>query len=352
MRFVQNTKKFLEVFTLSLCLAFLSALPGETGQDNPESEIHPVMFEFSKAIHEIEKEFPDIDPEKILPFVSAMYQACEDFTTVEPQKNREISQIFDKYRTEIKKMISELLTQLMRKDTAYVPPLILRIRHTCVSCHVKFRADNDKIGLFPSMGNVITGEVIITKLDGNDRIDRSNVVVFLDQVSSDNSKIFSRTSPIISQKNRQFSPRVLPIVKGTTIIFPNDDIIFHNVFSLSKTEPFDLDIYPPGNSRSVTFDKTGWVRIYCNIHPQMISHVIILDNPSFDLTDEKGLFVISDVPDGNYTLRIWHEYGSEERKEIQLSGSSQSFITFDIQEDKKFIQHKTKFGKPYNGKYE
>ncbi|MCH7763356.1 MAG: hypothetical protein IIB95_06390 [Candidatus Marinimicrobia bacterium] len=345
-------KKFPEVFTLCLHLTFLSILPGETGQINPKSEIHPVMFEFSKAIHEIEKEFSNMDPEKILISVSAMYRACEDFSTVEPQKNLEISQIFDKYRSEIKKLISELHTQLMQKDTAYVPTLVQKIKQTCVSCHIKFREDNDKIGLFPSTGNVITGEVIITKLNGNDRIDRSNVVVFLDHVSLENPKLFSRINPIISQKNRQFSPRVLPIVKGTIINFPNDDIIFHNVFSLSKTEPFDLDIYPPGNSRSLIFNRTGWVKIYCNIHPQMISHVIVLDNPYFDLTDEKGLFVISDVPDGEYTIRIWHEYGSEVRKKIQLSGSSMSIISFDIREDKKFIQHKTKFGKPYSRKYE
>ena len=240
----------------------------------------------------------------------------------------------------------------MQKDTAYVPTLVQKIRQTCVSCHVKFREDNDKIGLFPSTGNVITGEVIITKLNGNDRIDRSNVVVFLDRVSSASFKNLSRINPTISQENRQFSPRVLPIVKGTIINFPNDDIIFHNVFYLFKTQPFDLDFYPPGNSRSLTFSKTGWVKIYCNIHPQMISHVIVLDNPYFDLTDEKGLFVISDVPDGEYTIRIWHEYGSEVRKKIQLSGSSMSIISFDIREDKKFIQHKTKFGKPYSRKYE
>lgn len=348
---IRSKNVFLVIFSLYLSTTFLFTLPGETGQDNPEPEIHPVMFEFSKAIHEIEKELPDIDPEKIVPFVSAMYQACEDFNTVEPQKNLEISHIFNRYRTEIKKLISELLTYLMRKDAANVSPLFKKIRHTCVSCHVKFRENNDKIGLFPSTGNVITGEMKISKLNGNDRINRSNVVVFLDHVSSNNINIFSQINPTISQKNRQFSPRVLPIVKGTTINFPNDDIIFHNVFSLSKTESFDLDIYPPGNSRSVTFSKTGWVKIYCNIHPQMISHVIVLDNPYFDLTDEKGLFVIPDVPDGKYTIRIWHEYGPEVKKEIQLFGSSMSIVTFDIQEDKKFIQHKTKFGKPYSGKY-
>ncbi len=342
---------FFRYLILGFYLLFFSSVFGNTGNQGQSSDIHPVMYEFSKTIIGIRKELPAGNSHLLLPYVSAMYQASKDLNEVYPQKNNEIDYVFDRYRAEIQKLISELLDQVKSEDLSQVPLLMGEIRNTCVTCHSKFREDNDETGTFPSIGNVITGEVKITKLDGRERIDRSNIVVFLDYVSSNSPHASPRQRPVISQKDRQFEPRVIPITKGTTIDLPNDDVIFHNVFSLSRAKPFDLDIYPPGNVRSVTFDKTGWVKIYCNIHPQMISHVIILDNPFFDLTDEKGLFTISDVPDGKYTIRIWHEYGSEVRKEIQLSGSTLSFITFDIHEDKKFIQHKTKFGKPYRGKY-
>ena len=149
---------------------------------------------------------------------------------------------------------------------------------------------NDERGLFPARGNTIAGQVKILKPDGEEQADRSNVVVFLDRVKSETAFPRPRKNPVISQKNRRFTPRVLPVMKGTTVDFPNDDTIFHNVFSLSKTRPFDLDIYPPGKSKSFTFKRTGWVKVYCNIHPQMIVHIIVLDNPFFALTDQKGDF--------------------------------------------------------------
>lgn len=217
---------------------------------------------------------------------------------------------------------------------------------------VMFRAPYGENSLFPSNGNVITGEVEIVKLDGDERIDRSNALVFIDRVNSDTRPSVLHESPSLSQKDRKFEPRVLPIVKGTTVAFPNDDLIFHNVFSLSKSKPFDLDVYPPGTSKYVTFDEPGWVKVYCNIHPQMVGHILVLDNSYFSLTNKEGLFVISDVPDGDYTLRVWHEFASDIRKKIHLSGPSIYRASFVIQEDKRFVQHKNKFGKPYRGKYE
>ena len=131
------------------------------------------------------------------------------------------------------------------------------IRSLCVSCHVKFRENNFESGLFPARDNTIAGQVEIRKLDGTPRKDRSNVVVFLEGV---NGGVAvgppPRRNPVVSQKNRLFWPRVLTIVKGTTVEFPNDDTIFHNVFSLSKARPFDLDIYAAGVSKSVHFSKT------------------------------------------------------------------------------------------------
>ena len=83
----------------------------------------------------------------------------------------------------------------------------------------------------------------------------------------------------------------------------------------------------------------------------MIAHIIVLDNPYFALTDEKGVFVLSGVPDGEYTLRTWHVFGQEVRKQVEVESSSLSEYVLEIQENKNFIQHKNKFGKLYKGKY-
>ena len=74
---------------------------------------------------------------------------------------------------------------------------------------------------------------------------------------------------------------MLPVVRGTTVAFPNDDPLFHNVFSLSRAKSFDLGRYPRGSARSVTFDRAGIVQVFCHIHSDMSAVALVLDNPYF-----------------------------------------------------------------------
>ena len=60
---------------------------------------------------------------------------------------------------------------------------------------------------------------------------------------------------------------------GTTVDFPNNDRVFHNVFSFRDGKRFDLGMYPIGTLRRVTFDKPGLSRLFCNIHPNMAAYV-------------------------------------------------------------------------------
>jgi hypothetical protein len=84
----------------------------------------------------------------------------------------------------------------------------------------------------------------------------------------------------------------------------------------------------------------------------MVATIVVLENPCFALTDRKGLFVISGVPDGTYVLRIWHEYGGgDHRQSISLSGSSVVELVIPIHEDSLAIEHKNKFGLPYREVY-
>ena len=74
---------------------------------------------------------------------------------------------------------------------------------------------------------------------------------------------------VIGQKNKAFTQKHLTIKKGDTVKFTNEDPFFHNVFSLSDTESFDLGSYPRGQNREVTFDEAGEVEVECAIHPKM-----------------------------------------------------------------------------------
>ena len=113
--------------------------------------------------------------------------------------------------------------------------------------------------------------------------------------------------PALRQSGERFVPHVLPILAGTTVEFPNDDPIFHNVFSLSHTRSFDLGRYPRGSSRSVTFARTGVVQVFCHIHADMSGYIVVLDNPFFVVPDTLGSFALDGIPAGDYTIVAWHE---------------------------------------------
>jgi plastocyanin len=111
--------------------------------------------------------------------------------------------------------------------------------------------------------------------------------------------------PVLDQRNLGFSPHVLAVRVGTRVTFPNDDLVFHNVFSFHDGKTFDLGLYPVGAVKHVLFDRPGLSRVFCNIHPQMAAYVMAVDTPFFAVSDDRGSFVIHGLPRGTYTYHAW-----------------------------------------------
>jgi len=122
----------------------------------------------------------------------------------------------------------------------------------------------------------------------------------------------------MKQIDQEFVPHLLPILVGTTVDFPNMDPVFHNVFSYSKTKKFDLGRYSKGSSKSVTFDKPGVVKVFCEIHSSMLAHILVLEQPYFTMTERDGSFRLSEVPPGEYELHIWQENSPEVVRTVQI----------------------------------
>ncbi|HEX3799355.1 MAG TPA: carboxypeptidase regulatory-like domain-containing protein [Verrucomicrobiae bacterium] len=144
------------------------------------------------------------------------------------------------------------------------------------------------------------------------------------------------TSPVkiatkkVAQHKAMFSPHVLPIMKGTVVEWPNDDDIFHNVFSFSEIQPFDLGLYKGHEAKPVTFNTPGRVDVFCSIHSSMNCVVLVLENPYFASTDAKGRYVISSVPAGTYKLKAWHERLPSQRKEIIVPEKGEVKMDFTL----------------------
>jgi hypothetical protein len=128
-------------------------------------------------------------------------------------------------------------------------------------------------------------------------------------------------TPTMMQHDTAFVPAALVIPVGTTVSFPNTDPFFHNVFSYSRTERFDLGRYPKGVTKSVTFDKPGIVKVYCEVHHFMRAVIVVTENPFHAVVGADGSFRIDGVPAGRYTLVIWHpDLGTVEKSVVVPEG--------------------------------
>ncbi|MEY4386368.1 MAG: hypothetical protein RLY20_1651 [Verrucomicrobiota bacterium] len=134
----------------------------------------------------------------------------------------------------------------------------------------------------------------------------------------------------VTQEGAQFSPHVLPVMVGTTVEWPNNDRIYHNVFSMSDPKPFDLGLYKSGDSKSITFDKLGRIDVFCSIHSTMSCIVLVLENPLFARADDRGNFTIPNVPAGKYKLKAWHERLPMQEKEITVPASGEIKVDFQL----------------------
>ena len=126
---------------------------------------------------------------------------------------------------------------------------------------------------------------------------------------------------VLDQRNLTFVPHVLAVRVGTTVEFPNNDKVFHNVFSFRDGKKFDLGMYPKGVSKPIVFDKPGLARLFCNIHPNMAAYVMAVDSSYFAVSNEHGTFTISGVPAGTYTYHAWRPGGQMLTGSITVDGT-------------------------------
>ena len=125
----------------------------------------------------------------------------------------------------------------------------------------------------------------------------------------------------IDQRNETFMPHVLAIVAGTTVDFPNSDLTYHNVFSLSRPKSFDLGRYAVGKSKSVRFDRPGIVRVFCEIHSHMSAFILVFAHRYFAVTEPDGTFHLDNVPPGTYSVFVWNEAMPLESKRVTIPES-------------------------------
>jgi len=154
----------------------------------------------------------------------------------------------------------------------------------------------------------------------------ANVVVFVNAKPS--APAASRAS--IRQEGEEFLPHLVAITVGSTVDFPNEDLVFHNVFSLSRAGTFDLGRYPKGRSKTRLFDKPGLIKVFCHLHSQMSAMIRVFDHSYFAIPGPDGRFSIPDVPPGAYNVIAWHERVGEVTLRTAVVAGRASTLTFSL----------------------
>lgn len=155
-------------------------------------------------------------------------------------------------------------------------------------------------------------------------------VVYVDTIAG---KTFPapKDHPVMDQKGLVFAPHIIVVLQGTTVDFLNSDTVQHNVFwtavGTDKKAGHNLGTWPKGDKRSFTYDKPGVVPVLCNVHPDMAGYIIVSPTPYFTETDDSGSYKIKDVPDGSYTLVVWHEGAKNQSKPLTVAGGGKADFT-------------------------
>lgn len=199
-----------------------------------------------------------------------------------------------------------------------------------------------------AIAHEVSGSVDVLLKDGKKKDDLSSAVVYLDQIKDPPlipASILKKDYSM-ETRNKQLSPRVLAVPIGATVNFPNFDPIFHNLFSVSKPNDFDLGLYKGGTSKNRTFTIPGVIRVYCNVHPQMNATIVVTNSAFYTDADKAGNYSLGQVPVGSYMLRAYTEEGQTEQRIEVGDNPIKVKLTIDAKNFKK-IKHKNKFGKDY-----
>jgi plastocyanin len=199
-----------------------------------------------------------------------------------------------------------------------------------------------------SYAHEVSGIVEIFLKGDKKKTDLSTVIVYLDPTNSAGIPAESKQKKFqMATRNKQFTPRALAVPVGSSVDFPNFDSIFHNIFSVSAPNQFDLGLYKGGESKAQSFQHPGVVKIFCNVHPQMSATIVVSASRYYTVADEKGNFSFGNVPNGSFQLRAYAEEGQAMQKIDVGDKPLQVKVTIDGRTFKR-LKHKNKFGKDYS----
>jgi plastocyanin len=200
----------------------------------------------------------------------------------------------------------------------------------------------------PAAAVQLSGRIAFVDKDGkpySGEADPAHAVVYFEHAGA--RPVRSAPQAVeMTTKGKEFRPLVLPVTRGSAVRFPNLDPILHNVFSVSGGNRFDLGLYSKGPGKAWTFATPGVVRVFCNVHHQMVAYILVLATEHFTRADGEGRFTLAALPEGGGTLTVWHPQADPWTAEIQHGPAAPLAVRLPILRER-VPAHLNKFGRAY-----
>lgn len=189
----------------------------------------------------------------------------------------------------------------------------------------------------------------VTLRDGSrDRPPRGDERVLVYFVPDERRPVTAPPEPFeVVTVKKEFVPRAMIVPVGSTVRFPNQDRILHNVFSVSGANRFDLGFYRRGDGKEVTLRHPGVVRVFCNVHHDMVAYLVVVDTPFYTNAGDDGRFALDGVPAGAGTLHVWFERSEPVARRLELPEDGPVAVELEV-EKPKVPRHLNKFNLPYS----
>jgi plastocyanin len=148
-------------------------------------------------------------------------------------------------------------------------------------------------------------------------------------------RLDTATKVVLDQAKCRFVPHVVIVPVGATLEIKNSDPITHNFRTFSiENDPINRAQPKNGPVISTKFTLPEMFKAQCDIHKWMSAWIVVADNPYSAVTDDKGQFMLADVPPapgaGFYQMEIWHEMLGKVTKEVTVKANADTRMSVEL----------------------
>jgi plastocyanin len=157
----------------------------------------------------------------------------------------------------------------------------------------------------------------------------ANAVVSITNISK--GKPMDAASPVLDQKGCKYVPHVLLFPAGSTVKINNDDGILHNIHTYStKNAPVNMAQPKFKKTIEAKFDQPEVIKVTCDAHGWMQGWFISEDNPYYAKTDDSGNYKLTDVPPGDYEIKVWQEKLGDKTQKVTVPAGGTATANFEL----------------------